>query len=651
MRYLKLIFILCLSSFSVLSETINLNEVESISFLLASAKGLGQSSFGHAYMLFNMKNGNENNFPAVEFYTETDGTISTYFRALGLGSADRKVSLSTFDKIVHANNMISNRTLFSYELNLDRPIVENIVNRINEIVNSGGKMGKYKFFTSNCASAVIDLFKEAGIPLDGWGQGIPIQVPNVLKKNGLVKKIKIYNSKDVRVKDLILKNKYLLDKIQSPFSQNYFEIFSSKENFWKVFGIVYLKEEASNDKLESLNQLEKRKLIKFLNSLTLFENAINRKMILNNHHHLKAHFISSVDVTQKVGIVTSMEKITNIESKGIDCQNEKCFILARAQSISQKSSIRSQIEIKIKIPNLEIIDNKLIYQGEFELGFLSAKNRIVSSSLTPVLHLTRIENKAFIDSGILIDLEQLKINSERIISNQTDINFYKNGMNGFAICAGMTDFQKGLIENTLFDPSRSRLSQTENLKLVQELLDGKIIIIPGFNSALDFTSSLDSNEFSNLILSYHNKHYGNIFSTIGKWFVQSKVDSNTMKIFQIWIKHGVSIPIVFGVENSGNKGHSILITNLQDKLDRWVISGYDSNLGWDVNLAYIRKTDLKLVTLNYGQGVFYWYGDQNFDKLLDQRVLMSGEFKDMIFMISKYSNKFSFSLSEILNLD
>lgn len=413
MHNLKLSILLFLISFSVLSETINPNEVESVSFLLASAKGIGQSSFGHAYLLFNMKKGNENNFPTVEFYTETDGTLSTYFRALGLGTADRNVSLSTLDKIVNVNNMVLDRSLFSYELKLDRSIVEKIANKINEIINSGGKMGEYKFFTSNCASAVSDIFKEAGVPLLGWGQEIPIQVPQLLKKNGFVKKIKVYFSKSERVKDLIFKNKYLLDKVVSPFTQSYFEIISSSENFWKILGIVSLKEEAKNDKLETLDQSEKRKLIIFLNSLTLFENAVNRKMILNNQHRLKAYFLSSLDITQRINQIASLNKNASIKSKSLDCQNKKCYILANIQLNSHQSNIRSQLEIKILIPHLEVIENKLIYQNQFELGFQTDKNRIISASITPLLHLNKIENKVFLDSGILIDLEHFKINNER----------------------------------------------------------------------------------------------------------------------------------------------------------------------------------------------------------------------------------------------
>ena len=651
MHNLKLSILLYLISFSVLSETINPNEVESVSFLLASAKGIGQSSFGHAYLLFNMKKGNENNFPTVEFYTETDGALSTYFRALGLGTADRKVSLSTLDKIVNVNNMVLDRTLFSYELKLDRSIVEKIANRINEIINSGGKMGEYKFFTSNCASAVSDIFKDAGVPLLGWGQGIPIQIPLVLKKNGFVKKTKVYFSKSERVKDLIFKNKYLLDKIDSPFALSYFEIISSNENFWKIFGIVSLKEEARNDKLETLDQSEKRKLIIFLNSLTLFENAVNRKMILNHHHRLKAHFLNSLDITQRINQIVSLDKIASITSKSLDCQNKECFILAKVQLNSHQSSMKSQIEIKIQIPYLEVIENKLIYQQQYEIGFQTDKNRMVSTSLTPLLHLSKIENKVFLDSGILIDLEHFKINNERIINNQKDINFYKNGLHGYAMCAGMTDFQKLLIENTLFDPTRSRLSQNENLKLVQELLKRKIVIIPGFDSAKEFTSSMDSGALGGIILSYHNKNYGNIFSAIGKWFVQKEVNLTMMKTLQIWVDHGISIPIAFRIENKGNNGHSFLVTNLKDKVDRWIISGYDSNLGWDANLAYIRKSDMKLVTLNYGQSFFYVHGDQNFDKLLDQRILMMGEFKDLIIMISKHSKRFYFYLDDILNFN
>jgi hypothetical protein len=639
---------------------VNPSDVASLSFLLASPRGSGQSSFGHAYLRFNMKVGLESKFPTYEFYAAMESEtffkkMSSYVRAAGIGHTDRRIAKKTFIAVSQEITVNEDRTLFSYDLKLERSALESVVTKINQLISNGGKMGSYSFLTSNCASAITDIFVEAKIPLEGWGKGIPLKVPSLLKSNGLLAKTKVYRSNSDQRKDLLLRYRFILDKIKSPFSLSYFELMLSEKSLLRMFGLKHLKQWSIHEKVNALNQNEFKKLTYVLKTYLLYENALTRHLFMEFSETLKAVPIHSYEMTERIKQSRFKTVTVDLARSSIECEKLECYF--KSKLVGQKNSIKSdlghdeKLDIKIKIPNIEVVNGNLIYDHEREVGFISQNGRVVLSGIVPVVNLNKKSGSLFMDLGMLYDLDQSQFNVPRKISKKDDFNFYKNGVLGFAMCSGMNDLQKKLLVNTLFDPDQQRLSDEQNLNLIDDLMKDKIVVIPGFHSVLEYTSSLNQELFAAKVYSYYLNQYGSISKAVSGWFEQNTVKRDAIPTMIQWLSHGIILKIGYKVANKGNIGHVMLITKLTEKDDRWIIAGYDSNLGYDNNLAYIRKSDMFIVTLNYGSNPFFWYEDENYEQQLDMRSLTSGYYQKFLLKISRSLKKYSFSMSELINLN
>jgi hypothetical protein len=221
------------------------SSVTKIYYLLASAKGVGQSSFGHAYLRISTHDKPSLDDDTIEFVAATQMTsFSDFVHAAGIGQpVKRGVNVEKYSAVLQEMNYVALRDLTSYELLLTSEQKSKIIAQVHRVVQAG-PFGDYSFFTENCASATTEIFNSAGIPLgNGLSRAIPTEIPGLLERGGI--EGRIYTDLNVRSRREKLFEKYEpVLKTYAPDVDSLRESLSAPEMDRRVFGFLRILKEA-----------------------------------------------------------------------------------------------------------------------------------------------------------------------------------------------------------------------------------------------------------------------------------------------------------------------------------------------------------------------------------------------------------------------
>jgi methylmalonyl-CoA mutase cobalamin-binding domain/chain len=169
------------------------------------------------------------------------------------------------------------------------------------------------------------------------------------------------------------------------------------------------------------------------------------------------------------------------------------------------------------------IQGKVFYRNQ-EIGFTTAGledqnpsyldyKTVTTPSWSFINSLSRIGNEVYLHLGTIVDRQAPPPLPTRE-TMQEHLGTILNVSPKRPMCAGLALFQKLLFENVIFDPNQVRLTDSQNLHLIEELLLGKTIVVPGYGGAREFTASLDQSRLSDILFAFHQKHFFDVSAAV-----------------------------------------------------------------------------------------------------------------------------------------
>ncbi|OFZ53406.1 MAG: hypothetical protein A2428_10060 [Bdellovibrionales bacterium RIFOXYC1_FULL_54_43] len=619
--------------------------IEKIYFTLAAAKGSGRSSFGHAYLRISESDEPSLDDKVIEFVAHGEiDSVGKYLRALGIGQAlDRDISVAPYSTIIQEMNFRQLRALTNYELRLTPAQRATVVHQINKHLRAG-KFGKYNFFTQNCASAVTDILKSAGISVGyGFTNLTPESIPKALEKRGMI----VSRTEDLA---LDMRRSNLFEKYENDLRESLPEIDSikagliSKSQSERIYSFSYILSHIRerplpskvNSYLSAFKFLERRVIRSDLNRALKGERAIADLAFPVHRTSL-----TGLDETERWKIETSELEVKDNNGK---------LTLAAVFRVQLQSRHQHEKRIRVTFPLTDFHVNErgeVIWQG-IRVGFKTEKKLHGSEFV--------FDGVSFLPEFLNDKSERLLVKMRMLVNNapvrQTKITSMdsaemiplRNDDPERPSCYGFVNLQKALLQNTLFDPFLAPLSPAESLALVADALKGKSIIVPGFKDARSWLSSLDPKAVRNVIHEYSRDKYGSVVGAVSNYFNSSKVTSEALLRIGVLARSGIYTPIFQRV--SGAEGHAVLVLDVIDEGKRARVVAYDPNLGYVRDLFFFDKATEKLQSTVYSEEkIFAPTLDVNQELFVGK--LQGPDSSNLLLELSRISGRHSFSTSEL----
>ncbi len=647
-----------LSIFSFKSYSIselNGNDFKKIAYTVAASKGIGKSTFGHAYLHFMVGEKPSEKDLLVEFVADVEARDIDYARGIGIGeNYGVRTVIRSFKKIQDEHNFKQNRDLTTYVLDL--PIEQK--NKVIDSINSEIKMKSdqtYSFFYSNCAKLVSDIFKEIIPDFSGFSTVVPILIPDLLKEKNLV--IATYKELSVEGRRKALFNKAFpkqlnLEDTYQLYLQNIEEQLTSNslsDRLHAYYKIHYLRTLLPTKLLVKLNI--------FAIKMLKFESFGTQSFLMSyfNSKKSKMKFITIEPVQ------LSNDKLQKLKTIRLSNNGNKVIFLIEAE-------VREEDKRIVKEFDLELSDSFSYKQGVFKykgstIAYTIPEN-MSQSGFT--LHdsflkaeIVKVERKNKVLFTLMLDKEPLDIQADL---TDDDILSVKNGSYGMAMCHALVEMQSLLFNRVLFEPNAKPLSKEKNFELVKELYRGEMIVVPGYDSIRSFTESLDEEEFAKIIFERQKKEF-DFYNQFKGWFSQKTIDDEEINSMKNLLKLNIKPMIFFKVENK-SIGHSILINEITEDEEFYYIGAYDPNTGVnkiknkddfkklldkDPNFSLIlsdfriRKSDFTLITTNYGESKAI-LPSSNLSRFLTSNIIHGNKsLKNNVIKSSILGNRYHFS--------
>lgn len=647
MRLIRAMFVLfyCLYPTFSKSAEINFNQVKKIYYLLAESKGHSQSSFGHAYLRLGLKDKPSSSDYVIEFVADIQASKLNYAKAMGIGTPyNRAIIIKKYSEIIPEMNYISNRDLTSYEITLNEEEKQQFLSTLSMHLENG-KMGHYSFFKRNCAEAIVTLMNDTGITIKGIRKIIPTAFPEILRKINRLGDISIDHSLSNR--RILLVKKYqetlkaVLHEMGSPLTLS---DLSSEDVSLRVSSFYEL--------LENLNKREDKKNLKsYLSAFTFLENNLLRQELQEKMGE-KEQLQSNLSL--RTVVIFPGARDIQIGKKEFVIQNNELFIQFE---ITGKKIIRGNIEIikkinKVKLHDTEIKNQSYLYYKDQLLGMIVPKTWDKNGFIPT--HSWIIAKSSFKDNQITVDLlistYRISTNEIKTPGKEHEISL-KNSLKDMPMCYGIVDVQKILLERVIFASEKKALTKEANFALFKDLMNGNIIIVPGYSDIQSWTSSLDQKLISQIIYQKHLSQYGTFWNATKVYFKQNDADLESLLALSEMAKKGIYGSIFFKTKN--NIGHAILVTGLKRKsADEFYIEAFDPNLPTAFTKTVFTYNTAKntIHSFLYGESNIYILTpkvelDFYYNKLINNK-----ESKEFILMISKLTNRYSFSVKELSNI-
>lgn len=623
--------------------------IKKISYVCATSVGYGRSAMGHSYLRLSTGDQLSSNDLTVEFLADVEDQDLNYLKALGiLGTYRKKVVTAPFFKIAHEMNIGQDRDLFTYELDLKPEQVLAISKQVETLVNIGFD-GDYSFLSSNCASSVSKILSIVGFdsgPLDG---NLPNKIPSLLRDRHLIAKTSMDNSSTNARKLQVQLHQQLFDSISSPFIDKISDRLQAQDPMTRLSTLIYLQQN-----IHTLTENQTQELRIFLYSYALFESPVVKEIIVKNINGGRYSIIFS-----RREKIPSVERysIPKIESTRLVCEEPVCFITMSivANLNSGNSADTKAISYKFKSP-ITLQDQGLFYKGN-KIGIAQGSTQndhfenpvLFGANLLSDLKVS--DESYFAQAYIVIDWNDSRLWNKQDINNDQIIPL-TNSYEQYPSCYSLVYLQKYMLENVLFMPELPKLSAQENMNLVAEMFQEKIVIVPGFKSPNEFLKSMDPLQLIQIIFQIHDEKDRSLAASIKMLWTSSEASVEDFKYIQQITSAGISVPIIFRV-GQGGEGHSFLITGVQDKGDVIELSGMDPNIRqqdrFRKDLAYFRKSDSKLVTVGYGTTTLR-IPPLNLSEAFSRLQFTKGALSSILKSFPKRTSKYSLTLDEFLKL-
>jgi hypothetical protein len=143
------------------------------------------------------------------------------------------------------------------------------------------------------------------------------------------------------------------------------------------------------------------------------------------------------------------------------------------------------------------------------------------------------------------------------------------------------------MKSAVFAPKLEALSEEENLELIKELYKKRVIVIPGYENAYEFTKDLNSKKLGKLVYDRFVDRYTT--DRFIDYFDEIELQTENMSNLKNIVDMGINPIIIFEVdkENSSQRvGHSLLVTGYREDSVYIHLDVFDSNFGYMTNKNY-----------------------------------------------------------------
>ena len=632
---------------SFLNNMIDASKVKKISYLLASNKGMGRSSFGHSYLRISLNDELSNEDITYEFVADVANEDLEIMRGIGFGeNYGIKIDSGRYEKVLQYHAIKENRDLTTYVLNLNDDQKNKIISKINELVLIGTKK-TYAFFTNNCADIVTDVLN-AGLnnKITGPKAIVPIMIPSLLKNNNLIKDEVIDLRRSELIKNIVM-NKFQdkLTQTHPYFGINLQDQLSSERFNERLKG--YLKLHLLTKELEFTEAL---KVISMVNSMAKYENR-----------HVR-HYLRKLFATKKTKVYEYARIKYKLGKGNYKVLNQKLNVEDNQVllEVNVKKPGKKRIKLQFELNHLEYKKGRILHGDHvisYNLGENLIKGKFYNPSTYNFMEITQINKQTYLTSILLSEKKsfQEKINND--FTKFDDEIIYKNTKLAKFSPGGMCDTHAELTQklkmNTIFAPELPRLDEDSYLELINKSFQNNIVVIPGFNNAKELTTSLSFDKLGPLMAKRQQTkmnpavNYLNSFNT-------TQLTSENIYILENLIELGIKPSLSFEVERIPNGlsyisiGHAVIVDSIYKKSGIYYLDIIDPNMTYQKGLYKFDPITNTLDTKIYGT-VDPELQKFNVHQSYSLTLLAKDKYiSDVLRIMAKRYKKYSFDIQEVL---
>lgn len=683
---LKLILLVCsvllLKVSYSMATTLNtpslLSDKNRVSLLIASQTGAGQSSFGHAYLRFSKDIFKDDDI-VVELVADQaqdqNSVLMTIIKGVGLLSQKfrSKLVFSSYESVRYEMNIIQDRNLKSLPLNLSTDQISNIklfLDSKKEFLESEN----YLFFTNNCASKISKVIDES---IDLKVNTIYSQIPIFLEKKYalLIDTNLIYLDKSASNLRKELIEKYLPIEIKSsryPYFKNIEQQLTNVNYIERAYGVLKLLKAK-----QFFTKLSEESFLNIKTFILLFsqtETIRNRIEIIDLALKGSENIIFQPLQKQILDFPITLSGLTEYQTNNrmevrLNDANEPIvrFFFTIMNNDESKTISEKFMDISIKSFGFSFSSGKLLYKIEDRqevVGYL-LKSKIFNTDNL----LTKVHFHAEIYSGekwfYLIPVAILEFAPD-ISPGVLGTNFFKPedampiknfSNNGLGNCMSIALMNKILFEQIKFLPDQEYLSSEKNLNLLKEALEGKFVIIPGYQNVRSLILSLDQEKLKQVISSYSYKlNISGFGSLVKAYFTREKIKPENLSDLYVSLALKIPIAMRFKVDNI-NVEHMILVTEIVDQGEYLELGVFDSNIAGYLpanlpDLQFVNRYTIDKKTGLFKQGSYSKGTSIYVDRsdLSSQQIYIRAKHSAKMMNFFNHSSKlgkYSFSINEI----
>ena len=570
-------------------ETLQQKNYQQVAIVIASKKGIGRSSFGHAYLRFSTDPQRWTDQDLmIEFVANVEREKVKIRKAIGLTLSPYKYQTieQSYHTVRKEITILEDRDLTTYPLNINQT---KVLDLYQLIINNKEKTAvrNYRFATSNCATEIeefLDLIIQPRFQVKFFSKPFALidRYQNYIKKEQIINDLSATHLREKLTNEVLQEIKIERNDLQG---QIIWQMLTSKYYFERLFGFVYLSQVTlMNDENQKL------KVFIFQNRFTLLESkSLQNDLLEYAKLSLKKQNNEFVEIVP----LFQSEFDYPMENRNVDRTNIKfdlqkqIFEIQLLDQLDFSDEQLTTIEIKNVRPDLKVHNYQIQLSNESIATFLKnklSKNEYLQRNFQTNIARVAVNNNEYLLPFIVVEKKSYRFSLKQINKptfQGKDLipltNFTLN--RSFGNCLSLVLTQKKILENIIFRPNLNQLSVHDNQILFTELMNNQMIIVPGFQDGFTWLSSLPQDWLKSKIdeLSYQLNIKG--YTTLmKKYFTNVTIDRNNISDINHLLSLGITVPILFKVEGK-KMGHSLLIYESTQIGNDYYFKVYDPNFG------------------------------------------------------------------------
>lgn len=604
-KYLIYIFILSLQAFANEQVPVELiRGSKKVSVVFAGSKdGLSESSFGHISLRFSKEERLglfDTSLQFVANLPERENKIKKYAKGFGLlGSYayDVAIEVNSFTNYKLKTNKEEDRDITTLSLNLNENQRERLIDYIENFYSDG--IRKYRFFNKNCSFFAADALEYA-TGMDLKAKSLPWKLPESLKNSGLIESEELSPSNS-NLREQIVESLFassMADMISDIINKERFRENLNSENinqksaayFSLIIAIKRLKEIEDIERVNELRDIYLSLSSKEGDHLSPYFKAILLKSQESMVHIIKTRFVS-----EKAYLMEEIDPETNLSiSRGTPYLNLKW----------KNSQINESRRIPLNFLQYNAGTGGVFY-GQDKVGhniITRKENWISPTHLNFGVNLNAQEKELtaiFLvfpnDPSPKRTQEEIENLSYLALNNIFDFNQEDT----LGACLAMVKLQKAMIERMSFNKDASMNSDINKIEILEKVLSGEFVVVPGFENINDFTKSIPKQDLLNFVSNLQNGLNSNVRRAFfDGLFEYQEIKEKTFRNLVFLLNSGSSVELVIGMKRIGKRkyeqvSHVVLANGISRSNDNtsWDLFVYDPNLG---NITIKLKDDFTL---------------------------------------------------------